>query len=274
MGAVVAAFTGLSGSGTSTLARRTASILNWPYASFGAYVRSQAAKEGLQGTRKELQDLGLTLLNDVDAFCRAVIASSLWRPGENLVIDGVRHQSVLNALNRILGETKVTTIYINADSSFRLAHLRNRGEVPADGVALIDAHTVEQEVVNNLSTIAEKQIDVRYRGESDPDWSEEELVDSLVEFLVQVSEMPPYQARVTREHLIRVPWLIRNKLKLKPGDLMEFSDTADCIIAAKVVDQERIRSVFGRLRKELQGVDPVKWIRDLRTGGDSQKTIQ
>ena len=263
---VVAALMGSSGSGTSTLARRAASILTWPYASFGAYVRGQAARDGLQGTRKELQDLGLSLLEDVDGFCRAVVAQSLWRPGESLIIDGVRHKSVLEALHRIVGYAKVTTIYIHADAKFRKAHLLSRGEIGFDGIDLIDSHKVEWEVVNELPNVAAKRIEVPFYEGPDPDRSEEFLVDTLVEFLLQMSQLPPTQTRITTEFLLRVPQTIRNTLNLKPGDLLEFAENMPFLVAAKIVDQEKMRSVFGRLSKELENVDPAHWIRTLRGG--------
>ena len=264
---VIAAVAGASGSGTSTLARRAAAILSWPNASFGAYVRGQAARQGLEGSREQLQDLGLKLVEEnVDSFCRAVIAQSLWRPGESLIIDGVRHKSVLEAIGRIVDKTPVTLIYIDADPKFREEHLIRRGEVGFSGIDRIDAHKVEWEVVRDLPSVAQKKIEVSFYQSPDPDRSEELLVDNLVEFLLRLGQSPPLQSRITSEFLIRIPKPIRDAFRLGPGDLLEFWENVPVLTAVKLADQDKMRSVFGRLNKELQNVDPDVFIRSLREG--------
>jgi cytidylate kinase len=256
MKTVVAALAGTAGSGTAILGERVASILNWPFASFGSYVRAVAAHRGLQGSRKELQDVGLQLLEDVDGFCRAVIAQSRWRPGQSLVVDGLRHEEVLRALSQQLSPTNVTEIYVSADIPTREMRLRERGEVPPGGTPAIDSHPVEQQVITRLAQNAQMTIDGRL--------PEEQQIDQLVEAMIRAAEIPPHHAWLTRENLVRIPSDIRQKLKLDIGDRIELESFDRLFLGFKVVDEDRIQSVFGRLEKEMAGVDPGEWVATLR----------
>lgn len=253
---VVVAFAGTSGSGTSVLAARIASILNWPYASFGAYIREEAARRGLKCTRQEQQDIGLELLRDPEAFCRGVIDKSNWRPGQNLIVDGLRHKEIFDALRVSLSPTEVTEIYVNADASLREARLRERGEVHFQGILEIDAHPVEQQVVTALPQLATLTLDAHL--------PQALQVDKLVEFLIQHAEIPPFHSWMTDENLVRIPQAIRNELKLRGGDRIEFMAYENVLLAMKIVDEDRIRSVFGRLRTQLAGIDPADWVRSIR----------
>ena len=107
MKAIVAVLAGKSGSGTARLGARVASILDWPFASFGAYVRAESARKQLAGVRDELQNTGSGLVRNVKGFCHAVVAQSGWRLGQSLIIDGLRHPKVLKTLRRMFDPTEV-----------------------------------------------------------------------------------------------------------------------------------------------------------------------
>src|SRR5437667_11684940 len=90
--ALAVAFSGKLGSGKTTVSSSLAEALKWPRTSFGDYVREILRSRGLEQTRDNLQRFGTQLLNDDPrAFCRSVLLSCGWTPGDNLIIDGLRH---------------------------------------------------------------------------------------------------------------------------------------------------------------------------------------
>ena len=257
---VVAALAGRSGSGTSVLAVRLASIMNWRFASFGAHIRDVAASRGLQCTRQEQQDIGLELVRDPEAFARVVISKSRWRPGQSLIVDGLRHKEVLDALRYITDQSEVMEIYVDADAPLREARLRDRGEVHSQGVLQIDAHPVEKEMLTILPQLAAMTLDAQLPIAVQ--------IDQLVEFLLHAAEIPPLDAWLTDENLLRVPLSVRNGLEWQVGDRIQFRVYERILLAIKIVDEERMRSAFGRLRSQLAGIDAVEWIRSLRNQSD------
>lgn len=253
----VAAIVGPPGSGTATLAARVGSILNWPVASFGSYVRGEAARRGLPGTRKDLQDLGEEIeRNDPEMFCRAVIAQSRWRPGLSLVVDGLRHERILQIMRRLLSPVEVTEIYVPSDESTREFRLRERGEVPQGGILAIDHHPVEHEAL----TVLPRNAQITINGSL----PEPQQIDQLVEYLIHLAQIPPLTTWVTSENLVRIPTDIRDKLDLHQGDRIEFGLFENFLVACRVLDEDRMRSVFGRLRNELAGIDPADWLNSIR----------
>ena len=256
MKTVVVTLAGAAGSGTAILGARVASLLNWPFASFGSYVRGEAAHRGLQGTRRELQDVGSDLLDNTEAFCRAVIAQSRWRPGQSLVVDGLRHREVLDTLTRLLRADDIFEVYVAADMPTRELRLRERGEVLVGGPTTIDIHPVEKEVLTILPAAAQLTINGQL--------PEENQVDLLVEALIQLAHIPPNHSWITPEHSIRIPASVRQKLLMKIGDRLEFEVFDQFFCAFKIVDEDKIRSVFGRLRTELANIEPTEWIAAIR----------
>ena len=258
MKTVVAALAGPPGSGTAALGARMASILNWPFASFGSYVRAQAASRRLLGTRKDLQDTGLELKDDAEGFCRAVIAQSFWRPGQPLVVDGLRHPQILESWRRLFYPIEVIGIFVEANGSVREERLRKRGEIHPGGIIAVDEHPVEKEIeeLRQLSQII-----------FDGALPEASLVNQLLEYLLEVAEIAQNHSWVTNENLLHVPAFARQQLALSEGDLMEVSVQDNLLIAKKIVDVDRMRSVFGRMRHELAGVDPVEWLASIRGRG-------
>src|SRR5262245_37743225 len=85
--------------GKTTVSTRVAELLIAPRVSFGEYLRGLARERGLEMTREVLQDLGEQLVRkDVRGFCEDVLKQQPWEPGRPLIIDGVRHIEVLEAL--------------------------------------------------------------------------------------------------------------------------------------------------------------------------------
>lgn len=72
------------------------------------------------------------------------------------------------------------------------------------------------------------------------------------------------KATVTSKGQITIPLVIRRKLKLHRGTVLEFDDTADYLKATKCVDTERMRAVIGIAKKELAGKSVADWMKTLR----------
>lgn len=146
------AFSGPIQSGKSTVSEELGRILGVPVASFGRYVRDEAKtrtdpsmKLRPVEDRRRLQELGQQLLDSLgaDEFCRAVLSASQWTEGESVVIDGVRHFAILDALRR-LGNCYL--VYLEVDDSRRRAGLLASGYTE-DDIAAMDAHPTEREVI-------------------------------------------------------------------------------------------------------------------------------
>jgi bifunctional DNA-binding transcriptional regulator/antitoxin component of YhaV-PrlF toxin-antitoxin module len=266
MKATAAIILGASGSGTSVIAARAASILGWPLASFGNYVRAEAARRGLNLVRRELQDVGMDLVRDPSSFCRAVVAQSRWRPGQSIIVDGLRHSGILDELKRVLHSCQIVQIMLLADDGSRETRLREQGELTNQIMLFnIDSHPVEKEILSDLASFVEKSIG--------PDLSEGDKVDMLTEILIGTAELDSMQSRMTSDYLIRMPKEARDKLKLNAGDLFGFEIADKSLVVTPLIDVARMRSATGRLESKLEGVDVASWLREVRRGQDTSKLL-
>lgn len=133
-------------SGKTTLAKELSQAIEWPRVSFGDFVRKEAKKRGLDDSRTTLQKLGESLLNsDIRLFCQNVLAEANWRHKMPLIVEGIRHQEVLNTLKRIASSEKVVLIYINTENSIRFSRILASGQEVPD-----ERHSTEIQVQNTL----------------------------------------------------------------------------------------------------------------------------
>ena len=161
---VVVALSGSIGSGKSHLARALAGRLGCPTAAFGALVRREAAARDLPATRAALQDLGERLLADLGPleFTRRLLVGSDWSPGDPLVVDGVRHLRVLDALRALVAPTPLRHLHVEAPEAVRRARRAARGEDPGEDP---ERHRNEAEVDEGLRARADRVVD----GSADTD---------------------------------------------------------------------------------------------------------
>ena len=155
----VLAVSGKIASGKSTLASVFANVVGWPYVSFGDFVRSVVKERGLPETREVLQNVGDELIRkDLEGFCRSVLAQVTWKPGQPLVIDGVRHAEVHNLLRRIVAPSRYVLTYVSVDDQTRKERLRQEG---IDNSELIDveAHPTEEQVKTVIPHLADYILD-------------------------------------------------------------------------------------------------------------------
>lgn len=148
----IIAFSGLPQTGKTTLSRRLATTLKCKLVSFGDFVRQQAIERGMaDATRQDLQDLGQSLVKrNISDFCRNVLRSANFSPGEQIVVDGVRHKEVLDEISNISHNQPIKLIHLTASEKTRGQRLQQELDL-----ASIDSHEVEFEVESSLREIAD-----------------------------------------------------------------------------------------------------------------------
>jgi cytidylate kinase len=151
-------FSGLPQTGKTTLSRRLALELGCKFVSFGDFVRREAERKGIVNpTRQDLQDLGQQLVKaNPERFCLEVLESVSFSPGEQLVMDGLRHKNVLDALSQITRNQPIMLIYLTASTEIR----RRRCPRGVD-LASVDAHEVESRSETEIKPLADLVIDTQ-----------------------------------------------------------------------------------------------------------------
>ena len=72
------------------------------------------------------------------------------------------------------------------------------------------------------------------------------------------------KATVTSKGQITIPLLIRRKLRLRTGTVLEFDEQADHLKARKAVDPERMRSAIGIAKEVISPKTTLGWLDELR----------
>lgn len=151
----IVAFSGSSQTGKTTLAHMLANELECKFVSFGEYVRRTARERGLlEPSRSDLQDIGQELVeSDLIGFCRSVLQTVNFSPGERLVIDGIRHKQALQAVSTLSKQQPIRLIYLYAPIEIRNA----RRTIPRGSRNLNDedSHKVESQTNSGLRDLAD-----------------------------------------------------------------------------------------------------------------------
>lgn len=157
---IVLAFAGTIGSGKTTISRLVAHKLRWKHVSFGDYVRAVARDRKLGESREVLQDLGSSLIGEGwEHFCKAVLKQVQFKPGECLVVDGVRHIEALNTIRDLVYPSIVFLIYIHLKPSQRQKRLEIKGIASESEIMRIEEHPTEKQVQTVLSQVADLLVD-------------------------------------------------------------------------------------------------------------------
>jgi dephospho-CoA kinase len=162
-------------SGKSTIAKSAANLAGASRTSFGDYVRHLAEERGLDATKREtLQDLGQSHVQaDVRGFVRAFLEFSSYKPGELLIVDGLRHEAVLAALREHVQQSQdqLGLAFIDVTDEVRLSRLRDRG-LDEEAISAIERHVSEHDVLTSLR----QEADLIVSGETDPAVAAESLL--------------------------------------------------------------------------------------------------
>ena len=157
---VILIFSGPIASGKSTLSTKLAQTFHWSRVSFGDYVRSIADARKISKTREALQAIGTELVtSDVEGFCLAVLEQANWRHGQPLIMDGIRHITVLKTLQKLVAPMKLYLIFISIDEVIQANRLIERE--PEDLLALqsLELDATEQQVDTYLKDLADFVVD-------------------------------------------------------------------------------------------------------------------
>ena len=122
------------------------------WVSFGDYVAGEAHKRGMDESLSVLQALGEELVRDPELLCRNVLAQAPdWQPGLPIVVDGVRHQAVLDALKKLVSPCDVVPCKIDVEPAILEQLLEKKyGKSARDRAA----HAATEREVEDLSRTA------------------------------------------------------------------------------------------------------------------------
>ena len=105
-------------------------------------------------SRQALQNLGQQRVEtDPEGFCRAVLAAGRFMPGENFVMDGLRHKAILRILARLTSPSTVRLLFLDATEASRAARVAIRAN--DSDFQRAQAHDVEAELFKELRTQAD-----------------------------------------------------------------------------------------------------------------------
>jgi cytidylate kinase len=157
--AIVIGLSGRVGSGKSSLASRLAEDAGWPKAAFGDYLRDLASQRGLAPDRAVLQELGVEqIAKGWKSFCSAVLKFSGWHPGQNLIVDGIRHAEAIREVKAQVQPDQFLLVYLAATEELLTNRLSTREGIPAN-LRAIEEHDSEQQVKELLRKMAELVLD-------------------------------------------------------------------------------------------------------------------
>jgi dephospho-CoA kinase len=172
------ALAGPMGSGKSTVSRALAARLDAKILGFGEYVRVCARRRGLDADdRAVLQDLGQKLVaRDPLAFVQHAVRWAGHQPGNRIILDGVRHETVWDAISTLgrLNAERVLLIYLDVPADERTDRLLARG-ISEEAIAAFNSHPSEFDLKLRLLPKADIQLDSRQQLST--------LVDTVLRFL-------------------------------------------------------------------------------------------
>ncbi|MGI8397443.1 AAA family ATPase [Agrobacterium deltaense] len=148
--AVVVCFSGKIGSGKSSVISELSRSLRWKQAGFGQFVRQEIVRRGDDPhSREALQDFGQRSVEaDPEAFCHGLLKSANYRPGEDLLVDGVRHVKIFETLQAIISPASVRLVHLSLTDDAQQVRVDRR----TDSADLNRArgHAVEAELISDL----------------------------------------------------------------------------------------------------------------------------
>ncbi len=72
------------------------------------------------------------------------------------------------------------------------------------------------------------------------------------------------KAKVTSKGQLTIPLSIRKRLNLKAGSILEFDEKAPYLLAKRVIDEKRMRSVIGCAKSVAPEKSTTAWLEETR----------
>lgn len=126
-------------SGKSTLTRAISSHINFPIVSFGGILRNYSLDNGLPIARKDLQEFGQNLIDQLgfEGFLRWSMSHSVISWDNSIIIDGLRHREIYGHILQMFPQTFL--VYCDCDlktQTSRLMMRDNIGEIESKRIIL------------------------------------------------------------------------------------------------------------------------------------------
>lgn len=140
-------FCGQTGAGKTSVVRELAHLLGGEVVSFGSYVRAEALRCGKEIDRLTLQTFGQNLIDEYgyERFVQQVLPSSRLEQNVLILLDGVRHVDIWQAVQGLLPQSML--IYLHCDEEQRIERLLTREHLSLSAVQSILQHPMDQNIV-------------------------------------------------------------------------------------------------------------------------------
>jgi dephospho-CoA kinase len=140
------------GGGKSTLAHALSKLSGFPIFSFGQYVKETALTRNIALSREALQNLGEHLVtDDPESFTKGALSGVDFSAG--LIIDGLRHQTVLEQIRSLAEQVPVVLVFVQTARHVRIDRLLARG-MSVKEIERADKHIMERFLEETLLAAA------------------------------------------------------------------------------------------------------------------------
>lgn len=155
-------FSGQIGSGKSSVSTAVAQTLGWRRTGFGDFLRDEIIRLGGDpNDRNALQDLGQKRVDgDAPAFCRDVLAAAGFQPGDDFIIDGIRHIGIFEILETLSRPSRARLLFLGAQEATCVARIVVRGD--AQDFPRASSHRVEAELRDALPQRADGMVNAEH----------------------------------------------------------------------------------------------------------------